>query len=231
MRKKHNVVMLPTTEANWPNCIWLGRISHQLHLDTSYNHKGRYSEPPIDDTMLPQHIYFTSDEVIKEGDWFINGLTNQIHQAASYEVFIPSDKKIVATTDPALLNFCWNCNHQKKVHTGMCENCGRFNATGVNQFPSIPNDFIQAYIKRYNAGTPITEVMLEMKDMNPYTHLGGRSDYKIKLRKDNTVICHPVEERKFTKAELEKAYDDAIEMMANGPDKPFHEWFNQNYPS
>ena len=69
MFKRATVVLLPTNKATWPNCIWLGRISKQLHLDKSYS--SYISKDPIDNSMLPQHLYITSDEEIKEGDWFV----------------------------------------------------------------------------------------------------------------------------------------------------------------
>lgn len=51
LKRKCQVVMLPTEKATWPNCIWLGRISHQLKLDKSYNDSPRTLNP-VDDSIL-----------------------------------------------------------------------------------------------------------------------------------------------------------------------------------
>ena len=56
--------------------------------------------PTITDSLLDkQHIYITSDEEIKEGDWVITP-TNDIIQWA--KVFQPIGKKIILTTDQSL---------------------------------------------------------------------------------------------------------------------------------
>jgi signal recognition particle subunit SEC65 len=57
---------------------------------------------------IPQNIYITSDEEIKEGDWYINLLDNKIWKAEPY--FINTNgiigsklKKIILTTDAQLI--------------------------------------------------------------------------------------------------------------------------------
>ena len=57
----------------------------------------------------PQHLYFTTDEEIKEGNWFINTNFQKIYQANSENSKNiiefgphPEIRKIIATTDPEL---------------------------------------------------------------------------------------------------------------------------------
>ena len=141
-----SVVMLSTDKATWPNCIWLGRISNQLRLDTSYNNKPK-SIPPIDDSMLPQHLYFLSNEKIKEGDWYLNIVSNEIVNV-DFNIDYEQNhcKKIIATTDTSLL----------KDYSEQTLN-------GVACLPQPSKSFIQAYIKAYNEGNPITKVLVEVE--------------------------------------------------------------------
>lgn len=159
-----------------------------------------------------QHLYITSDEEIKEDDWFI---TNQnghwelqkcqkicddgiimsfeeeiaMDQENTYFVFkSKSCKKIIATTDTSL------------------------------RLPQPPQEFIEAYIKAYNEGNPITEVMVE------YEIICGRcysntdecwsakecsrnTDFpdivKLKVNSDNTINIKLIKD-KWSREEVEQ---------------------------
>ena len=71
----------------------------------------------IASTALPQHIYITSDEEIKEGDWYFTILDNEIFKADISTIRIMNDAnkysnttyknthfKIILTTDQDLIN-------------------------------------------------------------------------------------------------------------------------------
>ena len=117
-----------------------------------------------------QHIYITYNEEIKEGDWF---LTNQnghwelqkcqkicddgiimsfeeeiaMYQENTYFVFKPkSCKKIIATTDTSLKTHHFNKGVFKDLEYSL---------------PQLSQEFIEAYVKAYNEGHPITEVEVE----------------------------------------------------------------------
>ena len=127
MKKKHNVVMLPTNEASGL------QLSPNGLRFTSNN------------SWQSQHLYFTSDEDIKDGDWLIaNNQVRQILNGSFDKVSENGDdvcKKIIATTDLSL--------HEsteargKEFHIPLSE---------------IPQSFIQEYVK---AEGKIDEVMLE----------------------------------------------------------------------
>jgi hypothetical protein len=143
-------------------------------------------ECAVDEWLLwskPQHLYITSDEEIKEGDWFIlfdreyqsihqkTGKVNTSkHNGESYY------RKIVATTNKDLL-----LDYNKEGDGG------------YENSPRISESFIKLYIERYNAGNPITEV--ELETTNEFTHYDLYSDnpnYKdvIKLDSQGCVIIH-----------------------------------------
>lgn len=90
MWKKHKVVMLPTNaKAN----LFINNVNGKLLFDNdSTLHR-----------VLPngiyQHIYITSNEKIKEGDWKYDTKLNIVIQHGSYT---DGCKKIIATTDTSL---------------------------------------------------------------------------------------------------------------------------------
>jgi hypothetical protein len=135
--------------------------------------------------IVYQHLYFTSDEEIKEGDWYIHtGVTHNERKTyhnlyLSYKgtrkiegkdnvfvdgMFVNDCKKIIATTDKSL---------------------------GLSQ---IPQDFIKEYC---DAGG-IDEVMVELEEFRikkecgckgMYYRCGCKDEYKnqIKTNPDNTI--------------------------------------------
>lgn len=145
-----------------------------------------------------QHLYITSDEKIKEEDWFIilDG-TSSIHQCKSVSLeYIdfkdvngfcskPSVcKKIIATTEKSL------------------------------NLPKIPQFFIENFVKEYNTGNVIKEVSVkyETKLERVFSHSGNRiqekSDPFLKVNpKDNTITIRKVKDS-FSKEEV-------IELLRN----------------
>ena len=120
-------------------------------------------------TPIPQHLYLISDEEIKEGDWYYSAETKQVYNQNTHHNTV-SCHKIIATTDNSI-----NVNYP---------------------IAEIPESFIQAYIKAYNEGSPITEVAVEMttgeleaNSVGLSLNGGGNRPF-IKTRSDNTVIIH-----------------------------------------
>lgn len=235
---KAQVHVLPTDKAVFPNCLWLGRMSGKLYLDKSYP-EGKVI-PPIDDSMLPQHLYFTTDEEIKEGDWYINLLNNTIEKvsknvAANWKSnmsynngtrFLRNDyKKIVATTNPELWKSKTDCGCGASTYEG-CSEC-------LLIIPKIDIPFIEAYIKAYNGDNPIKEVLLEIKDIFPQQLKQPISLGVLKLKSNGSVIIHPVKERMFTRTEVRKILGEIFEYgISNSHWIPsqIDRWFNKNYP-
>jgi hypothetical protein len=163
MKKTHKVVMLPTEKAS--NIC----IEHDERGHIHYNKSGFY---PVDG--IRQYLYITSDDEIKEGDWYYSPETKQVYNQSNHETSLPC-KKIVATTDIQITS--------------------DFSTPGQTFVPSIPESFIQAYMKAYNEGKPITEVDLEIEETKErvITSIGTMivsNTFVIKTRPDNTVIIH-----------------------------------------
>ncbi len=184
MKEKFKLVMLPTEKAS------------KIHLCSYQNELRLGNNQTSAPTLKSQHLYFTSDDKIKEGDRFIYyGKLKQckyiIGSDEDYSVYCDKDiqyfsfdcKKIVATTDTSLKIFI------TKDDLGDDVTCC---------LPQIPESFIQTYIKLFNEGKRITEVELEMEQLCCQTGkpcgypCNGEENCKkslyIKTNPDNTVI-------------------------------------------
>lgn len=153
---------------------------------------------------IGQHLYIISDDEIKEGDkgWLFED--GRIKSVCRFDCtnglggIRPTDKKIVATTDITLGDI---------FHPDL---------------PQLPESFIQAYIKAYNAGKPITEVDLEVV---PGVCV-GEPDFVIKTRPDNTVIVH--QSKMYSRDEVNKLLQDcAIHFGVLNPSKDDGRILNQ----
>ena len=111
-----NIHILPTDQ---PSRLWIDTITGKLVLDKEPN------------ALHSQHIYITSDEEIKKGDWYLDTFKNEIRKA---QLNLSNDKykKIILTTDPTLI------------------------ADGVQ---SIDNEFLEWFVK--NPTCEFVEVELE----------------------------------------------------------------------
>ena len=155
--KSCKVVMMATEKAD----LVLNTINNKLLLD---------KEQTLQERILPingkcQHLYITSDDEIKEGDYSTDGSKVYLNGETRVEILRRCDldqRKITASTDTSL------------------------------NLPLIPESFINAYIKAYNEGKPITEVSIEvMMGVTIVDEMQWENNKVIiKTREDNTVIIH-----------------------------------------
>ena len=93
-----------------------------------------------------QHMYFTSDDEIKNNDLYIRTFDNKIMVASSQSDHKTYDcKKIEATTNIKLIN-------------------DGLRSDTKTLMPSIPKSFIESYIKEFNANKPILTVVIETEE-------------------------------------------------------------------
>jgi hypothetical protein len=128
--------------------------------------------------LTKRHLYITSNEEIKSGDKCYNSYDGQIWEYRDSPCPMPywgnkdTLKKIIATTDTSL---------------------------GI---ALIPEQFINYFIKEYNKGNVIKEVLVEYEEYEikqiewfqeaPYTH--KYKELKIKLNSDNTINIKPIKD-------------------------------------
>lgn len=206
MKKTHKVVMLPTEKAS---PLILERTRTNPKLIFNYN-----DTKSLREQYQFQSLYIISDDEIKKGDWIIAKQTDDssfIHQVtqSSIDRIKVSDKKIVATTDSSLLVYLTDLAPKANY-----------------PLPQIPESFIQAYIKAYNEGKPITEVDLEIV-IGQGQENGETTSIKewIKTREDNTIIIHRA--KTYTREEMEKAYREGFKDGLNKIHRAF-EWIQDN---
>ena len=116
------------------------------------------------------HLYITSYDEIKEGDWYLEpNVDIKPTQCKKISELTKDDKKIIATTNP-LLDPCCDDGLPK-----VC-NCN----LGLPQ----PSDkFIQAFIDAYNKGEKIDKVLVEY-----VIHPNSFVPLRIPKLKDNNII-------------------------------------------
>jgi hypothetical protein len=197
MKKPVKVHRLPTEKINAPNYKKLG-ICDGLLYQNGYR----------------QHLYFTSDEEIKEsefdtygkrfkdGDWILyNSFEGkQIFQKTKYNICRGNFKselcrKIVATTDKSL--FVW----------GQCEDCKIIgNHVGCNLCKKVNlSQISQQFQEEYAKAGGIDEVLLEYSDYEVFDRVNPRWRDLI-LDSNNCVIIHPVEPKLYTLEEMKLSF-------------------------
>ena len=180
MKREAMVIMLPTKDKTN-----LCKSKHNNILVIRDKSLDNYEED-----VENQHLYFTSDEEIKEGDWYIFNNTD-LRKALLSKPIYSSDKyrKVIATTDKSL---------------GLWEGLQEGDLVGKHFFtmPQIPQSFIEAYVK---AEGKIDKVMVEcdVKTYDDWFKNGGSPvPDKLKTREDNTVITSKVKEDMYTRDEV-----------------------------
>lgn len=212
MKKKCKVVMLPTEKQKQHSSLQLVGENNKL-----YNSPNDIENDMdlIDNLGWNQHLYILSDEEIKEGDCFLGFKAGEIQEEGYWVVVTPQNKKeyvgsgvfvkavkIIATTNPELYT------------PEILDSKG--NILLEQQLPKIYPDFIEAFIKEYNAGNPITEIMVEYKCnwCDPeeskqqcktlITQGKVKCDKQLKLRSDNTIYITKAEEKMYSREDVEK---------------------------
>lgn len=175
----------------WVNNGHLVELDNKIYLRENFPYIGY------------QHLYFLSDEEIKVGDWWYNSSTGLIFQVSSDNVAMYNQnsnmdrtglKKIIATTDKSL---------------GEIPNSiPGFNFPDKLGLPQPSQQFIEIFVKEYNKGNIITEVMVEYEAMN--TTIVGRkyNDFEPKINpKDNTITIRKVKDS-WSREEVEEKLND-----------------------
>lgn len=206
MLKKIPVVMLPT---NQTSKIHLNGLTKRLVYSISE------LEAIEKWKQVPQHLYFLSDEEIKEGEWICIIHSSGVLQinkvlrikgnknSPMYETFYRHKglvggtnkfKKIIATTDESL-------SEQIMYYPdgGIIGN-----KESYKSLPQPSQSFIERFIERYNAGAPITHVMVEYVMGGKFETFKEMKEFKPHLLvnpKDNTITIKPVKDS-YTVQEL-----------------------------
>jgi hypothetical protein len=198
--KTHQVHRLPTEDEIKPDSLCvdpifgLGTIilKHGEECFYSAHSSGGSITTPwkrnLGDRLVNQHLYFTIDEEIKEGDWFYNSMNNIVVKATNRysEMKNPiPHRKITASTDPKL-------ETSDEV----------FHNTYKQKLPQIPQDFIKDYCDQGG----IDEVDVEYEYHKVWDKRTEELLEKYLLLKvdpkDNTITTHSIVEKMYGREDI-----------------------------
>jgi len=177
MTKTCNVIILPTDGKSDIYFNYLV-LSLSLHGNIAQN----------DGDKVPQHLYITSDEEIKERDWYWNNTRESVVQCKYSRVELSSkDVKIIATTDPSL------------------------------NLPQIPQSFISLYIEEYNAGRKIEKIWVEyhhdyIGKCIPDEEGCHCYNNSLKINPDNTISIEPIKDS-WTREEVVELIKQSLNVI------------------
>ena len=186
-RKRVQVHMLPTNGKD------IAMLSKRVKDGMLQSANGPEGVANCNTMWQPQHLYFTNDEEIKEGDWYLLGNTPR---QSTGDLGKPDTKwlKIIASTDPKLTT-CKDGKDDKGFRT--------FELNIIPQ-PS------QAFIKAYCEQGGIDEVDVEYE----YHKVWDRQTEELlekylllKVDSHNTITTHRIIEKKYSIDDIE-AYCD-----------------------
>lgn len=142
--KRTQVVMLSAYKKaidRSAHTLWLNQIGQLLHTHS------------MSEDLIPQHLYFLSDDEIKEDDWFYNTFNDnqsKIQQKKGGWITCFNQHKIIATTDTSLRKHDDTVPYPKTKPA----------------LPQPSQDFIEVFVKEYNKSNVIELVDVEYDIMN-----------------------------------------------------------------
>lgn len=208
MKKQFKVVMLYTSKASKLFIYNSATVHNQLCIGEEF-----LRDEKREFETENQLLIITSDEEIKEDDWFYSESHNKVFKCAyedDLEHYDGELSKVIASSDKKLTPECW-----------------------------IPESFLNAYCKSYNINEPIKEVSLavtEYFDLEYYTPAGGIECAKktnerilIKTREDGSVIVHKNKtySEEEVKAIAQEAWIESFFKKRNTDITGFKEWFEK----
>lgn len=169
-----------------------------------------------------QHLYIISEDVINEGDWFIDIDNSKLWQYDKLNHTIPylNSKKIIATTDTNIIALYGNDDEMYgKMKEGL---------------PQPSQLFINKYIESYNKGNIITDVMVEYEE---YIETTYDSDIDVsipililKVSKDNTISIKRIKDTWNRKEVIDIIHNSHKAFMWEDNYSPtqLNKWINNN---
>lgn len=185
-------------------------------------------EEPIDgltinqaDCIIPYHLYITTSEIPKQGDWFLTDERNHVREnngvpiwsllkcdnitngwlesnSRRGEGFNPNwSRKVVATDDKDL----YFQPYEMKTWSD-------------NSPDQISPEFQQAWVREANKGTPIVDAMMEMENSYEEWTPDGIKEFFVqqpKLNDKGFVTILPIKEKK-EEIDWESVFDNAQSM-------------------
>ena len=231
-RKRTKVHMLPTED-------YTGIVLHGSGLDHFHNNPLSIAYAIDNIGGTPQHLYFTTDEKPKEGDWFINVHPNDntIDQKApkasgryamnSNHVFI-NPRKIIATTDPKLTIVTGRL--KKRVLTKSLPQPSQATIKAYCEQGGFDECDVEYEVYGYISGN--THIGMVGTDIDVEIPNTGQDRRTFTLKVDpihNTITTHRIVEKMYSISELEVLITKAVlDYTSAGYSRPVYEWIEEN---
>lgn len=206
--KRTKIVMLPTEKAN-KGCIIKNDINKVMFVCYTYLTQGYLKSL----YRTSNHLYFTTDEEIKAGDWWLRD-KEVSNKTISHGIC--DCKKIVATTDELITGYIQQQDSEVDI-----ERC-------------LPKPS-EAFLKKYCdlGGIDKVEIeyieILEQDDVQMYEFRTGK--YEIKVDSHNTITIHQIKNN-WTKEEVEsllkRAFGYAISFGMSRDTEQTNKWIKNN---
>lgn len=189
--------------------------------------------------LIGYHLYIISDDEIKEDDWFHldmsdNDHPDEIHQMGknnrsktgginfnNNHAWSKCCKKIIATTDTSLLNTINTPHISGEISKRMLDSF---------KLPQPSQQFIEKYIKCYNKGKIITDVLVEYKEDKPYKDnefVVFYDDVKINL-KDNTITIKKLKDNWNREEVIELLHSLPFDIELFYGENALNKWIEEN---
>ena len=200
---KSRVVMLPTNEE--VTDLSGGRLWININKELKISKPNMLCPGPEE----YQHLYFLSDEEIKVGDWCI---------CSDYRNSYQKLGKVSHVGSPGNFKNTIQIGGNTDLHIGR-ENlnyCKKIIATNdkLLGLPQPSKEFLEAYVKAYNEGNQITEVMVEYNILNKgYSDEPYQECNVLKVKSDNTISIRKVKDS-WNREEVIKLLNDFGEHVA-----------------
>lgn len=238
LKEKAQVILLPTE--NKSNLI----LNESLNILGDNNYFSKLAVK-LNSYINYYHLYIVSDEEIKEGDWYLSQTypSSKINKYLSQKPckFTDEDKKIIeennfqnitfkiiATTDASL--------NSKKLN----ENSYQLKYKTI-YLPQPSQGFIEKYIKEYNKGNIITDILVEYNDCTQLCACQNENiecqyplckQKQLRVSKDNTITIHPVKDT-WSREEVEqllfKYAEEEHAWFSNKSEiNSFNKWIEEN---
>lgn len=208
VKKKSKVVMLPTEKAGAGSLI----INEYAHMNKSMwkqlTGNAYFTQEYLKSIPAKSfHLYITSDETPKDGDWVTTPNPQIPIELVTKNTYLPhynKKRKIIATTDSSLMHL---------------SNNGRVGYP----LPQPSPQFIEKYIEAYNADNPIVDVMVEYETKHEFIKLGiGPKKFLprtlLKVDKNNFITitkCKESWSRDEVECLLKKSFIDRFDAEEN----------------
>jgi len=207
IKKKCNVVILSN---EWNENIKPPFISRRQDKYSDLDDYLTYQTNNIDGRDNPKHLYITSDDKIKIGDWFLH------YNDSSYLLFqcTETNNKKISHVDK-LGNKCsfLSPNRQFKIIATTDDNLRKMDDAGIidiafgEKMPQVQQSFLKEYVsnpdRKWEVEYNIIKNGVCMPGCNCKEDCLMIDKISLKLNQDNTVNITAVEEKMYSKKEVE----------------------------